>query len=672
MPAITPVDLSSLPFKVAEATDKIFIQDDAGAEFHGEIQDVLNLNSVPADVMLKSTYDTDNDGIVDNSEELQGEDGAFYLARANHSGTQAISTVTGLQTALDNKVDDSEKAAANGVATLDAAGKIPLTQLPAIFNYVGVWNATTNSPALADGTGVANQVYLVSVAGTQNLGSGAIVFAVGNLVIHNGSIWQLVPTSPTLGVTSWNGATGIVTADTSDVPESTDANYVNDDIDAALAATQAGSFPANAGNPIATQDELNAAIATVNVGLGWNSPETFADGQTLGDGTARSLSSLGYASVGAAQAAFPLATPVLQVLGDLNYTIDFIAAYCAIIAAQGTGMSEVHWGLYGKREYVINGEWPLFLPPSSSKLSDICIYDFHGQTVTQNTAAKCVFKSLPGNQTIADTWIERSLRFKNGLFRRTAGAKGDGGYAFSIGAMKRGKFENIDCQAFDKDFHLAFCLATAMIDCNSTSPKTTGYNLKSGSGLWTGGTVNNSQCNGSYFINCRHVADAAGDYGFHVQDSYDITGINLTMEGANGSLMGFYFDNDNSSTSVKNLNLITTHLEAMYTTAGIKVKGREGIFLFDNITNVKQGLLDSSSRVLIGLESTAGSLEARISNLPTCPSYQQWGAANSGNCKFDFDHVAMPGSPQTVLEAQNIAALWSDQVPTTMRLVTAL
>src|SRR5262245_29411482 len=38
---------------------------------------------------------------------LDGQDGTYYLARANHTGTQAISTVTGLQSALDAKPDST-------------------------------------------------------------------------------------------------------------------------------------------------------------------------------------------------------------------------------------------------------------------------------------------------------------------------------------------------------------------------------------------------------------------------------------------------------------------------------------------------------------------------------------------------------------------------------------
>jgi hypothetical protein len=56
--------------------------------------------------------------------------------------------------------------------------------------YLGVWNASTNSPTLADGTGVSSTYYIVSIGGTQNLGSGEQTFTAGDKVIYNGTIWQ--------------------------------------------------------------------------------------------------------------------------------------------------------------------------------------------------------------------------------------------------------------------------------------------------------------------------------------------------------------------------------------------------------------------------------------------------------------------------------------------------
>ena len=67
-----------------------------------------------------------------NAATVDGATPAQLRDRATHTGSQAISTVTDLQTTLDAKVDDTEKGAVNGVATLDGAGKVPTAQIPAL------------------------------------------------------------------------------------------------------------------------------------------------------------------------------------------------------------------------------------------------------------------------------------------------------------------------------------------------------------------------------------------------------------------------------------------------------------------------------------------------------------------------------------------------------------
>lgn len=52
--------------------------------------------------------------------------------------TQAISTITGLQPAIDSKIDTSAKGVANGVASLDANAKIPMSQIPEISGGGGL------------------------------------------------------------------------------------------------------------------------------------------------------------------------------------------------------------------------------------------------------------------------------------------------------------------------------------------------------------------------------------------------------------------------------------------------------------------------------------------------------------------------------------------------------
>ncbi|AOE43730.1 minor tail protein [Gordonia phage Bantam] len=105
----------------------------------------------------------------------------------------------------------SAKGAANGYAALDAGGKVPIGQLPSsIMEYKGVWNASTNSPTLANGTGDAGDVYRVTTAGTRNLGAGNIEFTVGDYVVYNSS-GQWEKSDTTDSVASVAGLVGVIT-----------------------------------------------------------------------------------------------------------------------------------------------------------------------------------------------------------------------------------------------------------------------------------------------------------------------------------------------------------------------------------------------------------------------------------------------------------------------------
>ena len=64
-------------------------------------------SSAGAGDMAKAVYDTNNNGIVDNSELLQGQNSSYHLSRANHTGSQAESTITNLVSDLAAKADKS-------------------------------------------------------------------------------------------------------------------------------------------------------------------------------------------------------------------------------------------------------------------------------------------------------------------------------------------------------------------------------------------------------------------------------------------------------------------------------------------------------------------------------------------------------------------------------------
>ena len=107
----------------------------------------------------------------------------------------------------------------NGLATLDNTGRIPYSQLPlSAVEYKGAWNASTNTPALASGTGTFGDEYIVSVEGTQNIGEGSVTYNVGDRVIYNGSIWQRIPSSSVRTVNNKNpDVNGNVTINASDI-----------------------------------------------------------------------------------------------------------------------------------------------------------------------------------------------------------------------------------------------------------------------------------------------------------------------------------------------------------------------------------------------------------------------------------------------------------------------
>ena len=62
-------------------------------------------------------------------------------------------------------------------------------KLPLLRGYSGNWNASTNTPALANGAGLSATVYRVSVAGTRDLGNGAVTYGLEEIIYYNGSKW---------------------------------------------------------------------------------------------------------------------------------------------------------------------------------------------------------------------------------------------------------------------------------------------------------------------------------------------------------------------------------------------------------------------------------------------------------------------------------------------------
>ena len=107
------------------------------------------------------------------------------------TGGAKVRALEGVITGTSGVLSSVPLGAANGVATLDSGGKVPVSQLPSsVVTYLGTWNAATNTPTLVNGTGDAGDLYLCNVAGTVNFGAGPIVFVVGDWVLYGSGTWQ--------------------------------------------------------------------------------------------------------------------------------------------------------------------------------------------------------------------------------------------------------------------------------------------------------------------------------------------------------------------------------------------------------------------------------------------------------------------------------------------------
>jgi hypothetical protein len=128
----------------------------------------------------------------------------------------------------------SEKGVANGYAPLNSSNKIPSSYLDITgADYLGTWNADTNTPTIIDGTGSSGDYYRVTVAGTQDLGSGNISFTIGDDVRYNGTIWERVPSGQS--VVSVNGFTGVVELESNNIPyDNTDSGMAAIDVKEAI------------------------------------------------------------------------------------------------------------------------------------------------------------------------------------------------------------------------------------------------------------------------------------------------------------------------------------------------------------------------------------------------------------------------------------------------------
>ena len=125
---------------------------------------------------------------------------------------------------------------------LDAMAKLQgqITGIPQGLVYKGTWNASTNTPTLASGTGVTGEFYIVSVAGNTNL-DGITDWQIGDwaIFVEVGATdtWQKIDNSQSITgsgatnkITKWTAptvlGTGLIEDDGTDVTIGNSGNLI--------------------------------------------------------------------------------------------------------------------------------------------------------------------------------------------------------------------------------------------------------------------------------------------------------------------------------------------------------------------------------------------------------------------------------------------------------------
>jgi hypothetical protein len=154
---------------------------------------------------------------------LKASGGTVSGAATSDDVTEGASNLyftTGRATDAAEELLDTLLGVANGIAELGSDGKLATSQIPSALVgatvYQGGWNANSNSPALATGTGTKGFYYIVTTAGTTAL-DGIASWAIGDWAIFNGTIWEKVDNTD--AVISVNGHLGTVVLVTDDIAE---------------------------------------------------------------------------------------------------------------------------------------------------------------------------------------------------------------------------------------------------------------------------------------------------------------------------------------------------------------------------------------------------------------------------------------------------------------------
>jgi len=176
----------------------------------------LQTKWISDDAVNQDKFKSDNDAYVrarNNAD--NGDINVYKVNTSDQIEFNSIPTMPSTAPSADGQIAN-KKYVDDQIAALPA--------VPPVFEVQGNWNATTNTPTLANtDTGVDKYLYVVTVAGSVDFGAGSITFAAGDWVYNANGVWNKADNID--DVISVNGQTGAVSLDTDDISEGATNKY---------------------------------------------------------------------------------------------------------------------------------------------------------------------------------------------------------------------------------------------------------------------------------------------------------------------------------------------------------------------------------------------------------------------------------------------------------------
>lgn len=621
-------------------------------------------------------------------------------ATATTANSNALTAIADSATALaaaNAAIPLTQKGAANGVATLDATGKVPASQLTLVStSFKGNWNATTNSPTLSDATGTGGFFYFVTNGANRNLGSGAIDWTTGALIIHNGSVW--VENESANIITSVAGKTGAVTLNTNDVAVSTDKKYVTDNQVAALVGT---SGTPSTSNKYVTDDDLTTRLSSLSVGTNITVTGGGVDISAVEDGTNVSgngnyrllfnmtnpVTSAAYTNASAA-AAFPNTAAAWGSI-DVNITTyDDVCLQEWLLLLQGSVQSLTCYN----RRFVVNLPYGhLIVPPSSTinpnitsfKMNSLLIDGGHSSIRLESTGTgKTFFKRVPPDYSTAMNGNQNYVN-KRVLFKRwtIVGKNATDTTGVQFWASYNSMVTECDFNNLTTGVDLRFAM-------NSTVSNNNFFNISSYGiyqDLFNTTTVPGTPApfggssTSQITIEKNRFSIVTGAIGAYCRGGDSTVFRDNIAEVPTGgtALNAFVFDNAGSTNS-KGVHIENTHLEGTFSDAAIRLRLQANCTAIVANNYVQQSA--GSNYYLVNLINESGSNCVIIRDTGNHSGGGEWklkycypssvnGVAGGGG-GFVFQNTMLPGNPSTTAAIQLNANIWAltgtDSVPTTL------